>query len=81
MYDDHDLWPIKCPKCDHGFTECIGGVKTRLVSTCPMCSLDFAHCAEQFSFTLSEARRGRHNPWWDILASLKPIGQSHYRLN
>jgi len=81
MYDNDDSWPIKCPRCDHGFTESIGRIKSRLVSSCPMCSLDFAHSREQFLFTLSEARKGRHNPWWEILASRKPINQSYYRLN
>ena len=78
MYDDHDSWPIKCPRCDHGFAESIGRIKSRLVSSCPMCSLDFAHSEQQFSRTLSEARKGRHNPWWEILASSKPISQSYY---
>jgi len=81
MYDDDDSWPVKCPRCDHGFTESIGRVKSRLVSSCPNCSLDFTHSGEQFLFRLSEARKGRHNPWWEMLASLNPISQSYYRLN
>jgi predicted Zn-ribbon and HTH transcriptional regulator len=69
MYEDHDLWPVKCPRCAHGFTETIGRIKSRLVSSCPRCSSDFAHSAEQFLFALSEAREGRHNPWWEILSA------------
>ena len=69
MYEDHDLWPIKCPNCAHGFTETIGRIKSRFVSSCPKCSSDFAHSAEQFLFALSEAREGRHNPWWEILGA------------
>ncbi len=67
MYDDSDSWPIKCPSCGHGFTESIRRVKSRLISSCPKCSLDFAHSGEQFLFALSEARKGRYNPWSEIL--------------
>jgi hypothetical protein len=81
MYDDDDSWPVKCPRCYHGFTESVGAIKSRLASSCPVCSFDFAHCEKQFSVTLSEARRGRHNPWWEILASLNPTGRDYYRLN
>jgi hypothetical protein len=69
MYDDHDLWPIRCPRCAHGFTETIGRIKSHLVSTCPGCSSDFAHNGGQFLFALSEARKGLHNPWWEILGA------------
>jgi hypothetical protein len=72
MYGDDDSWPVKCPSCGHGFAETIGRIKSRLVSTCPRCSLDFVHSRKQFLFALSEAREGRHNPWWEILASRKP---------
>jgi hypothetical protein len=73
MYDDDDSWPVKCPVCGHGFPETIGRIKSGLVSSCPRCSLDFVHSRKQFLFALSEAREGRHNPWWEILASSKPI--------
>ena len=68
MYENDDLWPFKCPWCGHGFTERIGRVKSRLVSSCPECSLGFAHDEQEFLFELSEAREGRHNPWWQILS-------------
>jgi hypothetical protein len=74
-YDEGDCWPIKCPSCGHGFTETIGRIKSRLVSSCPGCSLDFAHSGEEFLLALSEARKGRHNPWWEIL-SVPLINQS-----
>ena len=67
-YEDDDTWPLKCPWCDHGFTERIGRVKSRLVSSCPECSLDFAHDEQAFFFELSEARERRYNPWWEILS-------------
>lgn len=69
MYDDDDLWPVKCPKCAHGFSDTIGRIKSRLASSCPKCSSDFAHHREQFLSVLSEAREGRHNPWWEILGA------------
>jgi hypothetical protein len=73
MYGDDDSWPVKCPSCGHGFTDTIGRIKSRLVSSCPKCSIDFVHSRKQFLFQLSEAREGRHNPWWEIIASSKPI--------
>jgi len=81
MYDDDDAWPIECPRCGHGFIEAIGHIKSRLVSSCPRCSLDFAHSGEQFLLTLSDARKGLHNPWWEILASSKPLSQYYDPLN
>jgi hypothetical protein len=73
MYGDDDSWPVKCPSCGHGFTETIGRIKSRFISSCPRCSIDFVHSRKQFLFKLSEARKGRHNPWWEIIASSKPI--------
>ena len=73
MYGDDNSWPVKCPSCGHGFTETIGRIKSRLTSSCPRCSIDFVHSRKQFLFELSEAREDRHNPWWEILASSKPI--------
>jgi hypothetical protein len=73
MYDDDDFWPLKCPSCSHGFTDSIRRIKSRFVSSCPKCSSDFAHEAEQFAFALSEARKGRRNPWWEILR-VQPAG-------
>jgi hypothetical protein len=73
MSGDDDSWPVKCPSCGHGFTETVGRIKSRLVSSCPRCSIDFVHSRKQFLFELSEAREGRHNPWWEIIASSKPI--------
>jgi hypothetical protein len=70
MYGD-DSWPVICPYCGHGFIETIGRIKSRWVSSCPRCSVDFLHNKEQFLFALSEAQKGRHNPWWKILASGK----------
>ena len=72
-YDDDDSWPIRCPSCGHGFIETVGRIKSRLVSSCPKCSLNSVHGGEEFLFALSEAREGRHNPWWEIVASSKPI--------
>ena len=69
MYGDDESWPVKCPSCGHGFAETIGRIKSRMVSSCPRCSLVFVHSRKQFLFALSEAREGRHNPWWEILAS------------
>ena len=72
MYDDDDSWPVICPSCGEGFIETIGHIKGRLVSNCPRCLLDFVHSRKQFLFALSEAQAGRHNPWWEIVASSKP---------
>jgi hypothetical protein len=31
------------------------------------CSNDLGHSAEEFYLALSEARRGKLNPWWDMV--------------
>ena len=67
MYEDEDVWPIRCPHCDHGFTAKIRHLKSGVVSKCVSCSNDFGHSTEEFYLALSEARNGKLNPWWDML--------------
>jgi hypothetical protein len=67
MYEDEDFWPIRCPHCGHGFTAKIRHLKSGVVSECVSCSNDLGHSTEEFYLALSEARKGRLNPWWDML--------------
>jgi hypothetical protein len=67
MYEDKDVWPIRCPHCGHGFTAKIGHLKRGVVTTCVGCSNDIGHSTEEFHLALSEARNGKLNPWWDML--------------
>jgi hypothetical protein len=67
MYEDKDVWPIRCPHCGHGFTAKIGHLKRGVVTTCVGCSNDIGHSTEEFYLALSEARNGKFNPWWDML--------------
>jgi hypothetical protein len=74
MYEDEDVWPVRCPYCGYGFTAKIRHLKFDFISKCPACSRDLGHSTEQFHVALSEARRGKHNPWWEMLRSLsEPI--------
>jgi hypothetical protein len=67
MYADEDVWPIRCPHCGHGFTAKIKHLKSGAVSECVGCSNDLGHSTEEFYLALSEARKGKLNPWWDML--------------
>jgi hypothetical protein len=59
-------------KVDADVSVSVGSRPARWVSSCRRCSIDFVHARKQFLFALSKAGEGRHNPWWEILAS-KPI--------
>jgi hypothetical protein len=67
MYADEDVWPIRGPHCGHGFTAKIRHLKSGVVSECVGCSNDLGHSTEEFYLALSEARKGKLNPWWDML--------------
>jgi hypothetical protein len=70
MYEDEDVWPIRCPLCGHGFTAKIGHLKFGYMTKCAACSHDLGHSTEEFHVALSEARKGKHNPWWEMLRSI-----------
>ena len=67
MYEDEDIWPIRCPLCGHGFTAKIRHLKLGVVTRCVSCSRELGHSTEEFYQALSEARQGKLNPWWDML--------------
>jgi hypothetical protein len=70
MYEDEDLWPIKCPSCGHEFTEKIGWLKTATVYRCSGaggCNVTLRHPTEQFLLALAEARDRKLDPWGDML--------------
>jgi hypothetical protein len=67
MYEDEDVWPIRCPHCGHGFTAKIRHLKSGVVTKCVGCSNELGHSREEFHLALSEARKGKLNPWWDML--------------
>jgi hypothetical protein len=67
MYGDEDVWPIRCPRCGHGFTAKIRHLKSGVVTKCVGCSNELGHSREEFHLALSEARNGKLNPWWDMV--------------
>jgi DNA-directed RNA polymerase subunit RPC12/RpoP len=73
MYTSEDLWPIKCPKCFHEFTETIGQMTANENSRCPSCSLKLTRSREQFAIVLTQARAGAFNPWRDMMRLEKPV--------
>jgi hypothetical protein len=84
MYEDEDIWPVRCPLCGHGFTAKIRHLKSGVVTKCVGCSNDLGHSTEEFYLALSEARKGKLNPWWDMLrrmahhshgSDVTPVGQ------
>ena len=70
MYEDEDVWPVRCPLCGHGFTAKIRHLKSGVVSKCVSCSSDLGHSTEEFYLALSEARNGKLNPWWEMVRSM-----------
>ena len=54
MYEDEDVWPIRC---GHGFSAKIRLLKSGVVSECVGCSNDRGHSTEEFHLALSEARK------------------------
>jgi hypothetical protein len=67
MYEDEDVWPIRCAHCGQGFTAKIRDLKSGVVSECVGCSNDLGHSTEEFYLALYEAREGKLNPWWDMV--------------
>ena len=57
MYEDEDVWPIRCPHCGHRFTAKIRHLKSGVVSKCVGCSNDLGHSTREFHLALSEARK------------------------
>jgi hypothetical protein len=43
MYEDEDVWPIRCPHCGHGFTAKIRHLKSGVVTECIGCSNHLGH--------------------------------------
>jgi hypothetical protein len=72
MYEDEDLWPLKCPECGEEFTEKIGRLKTNLSAKCPgiknpigpiPCPMTVTVSAEELGLALAEAKAGRYDPF------------------
>jgi DNA-directed RNA polymerase subunit N (RpoN/RPB10) len=70
MYEDEDIWPIRCPHCGHGLTTKIRHLKSGVVTKCVGCSNELGHSTGEFHRALSQARRGKLNPWWDMLRTI-----------
>ena len=62
MYEDDDLWPIKCPECLEEFVEKIGRMKAGEKSRCPGCSLNLRHPTEEFLLALAGQRQADLTP-------------------
>ena len=73
MYTHEDLWPIKCPRCFHEFTQHIGRMEAGDRVRCPSCSLDLPHSREQFGVALAQARAGAFDPWRDMMSIERPV--------
>ncbi len=67
MYEDEDLWPIKCLECRNEFTEKVGRLKLDTSVRCPECGLLQTYRREEFGLALAQAKEGRLDPWRDML--------------
>jgi hypothetical protein len=70
VYEDEDFWPIRCPHCGHGFTAKIRHLKSGGVAKCVGCCNELGHSTWEFHLALAEVRKGKLNPWWDILTRI-----------
>jgi hypothetical protein len=74
MYEDNDLWPIKCPECGNEFLEKVSRVNTGERIKCPSvdCSTGVWHPPEQFKLALAQANAGIFDPYGNMLRLQKP---------
>lgn len=78
MYEDKDLWPLKCPQCGEEFTKEIGWLKANSSVKCPgiinpvgpiPCPVTLTVSAEEFRLALAEAKAGRYDVFGHIWVS------------
>jgi hypothetical protein len=72
MYEDNDLWPIKCPECGEEFTKEVGWLKAHTEVRCPgvlnalgpiLCPVTITYGTEQLGLDIAEAKAGRLDPF------------------
>jgi hypothetical protein len=69
MYEDKDLWPIKCIGCGEEFFKEIGWLKTNTSIRCPGrgCPQTMEASTEEFGLALAKARKGELDPFWNMV--------------
>jgi hypothetical protein len=69
MYEDNDLWPVKCPACGEEFTKQVGWLKTHDTVKCPGtgCPTTINVPREGFALALAQARDGRFDPYGEMM--------------
>ncbi len=72
MYEDQDLWPLKCPECGEEFTKEIGWLKAHSEVKCPgilnrigpiPCPVTLTYRTEQFCLDVAKAKAGHLDPF------------------
>jgi hypothetical protein len=74
MYEDGDLWPIKCFECKEEFFEEVGRIKTGERIKCPgiNCTVSIRYPPKQFELTVAQRNAGVFDPFRDMLILKKP---------
>jgi len=74
MYEDDDLWPLKCPECLEEFSEKIGRIKTGERIKCPGadCTISVRYPPEQFKLMIAQAKAGFLDPWGSMIRPKEP---------
>jgi hypothetical protein len=67
MYDDQDVWPIKCAGCLHEFTKTVAELRSGRSIHCPACGCLHTYTSEDFDDALSRARGNLFDPWAKML--------------
>ncbi len=69
MYEDHELFPLRCSQCGHKFKQQVGRLKAGTDLWCPGpgCGVRLKYEAAEFLRALGQARRGLYDFRGDFL--------------
>lgn len=57
MLNEHDVWPIRCPRCNQEMQEKIGTLSRAKTMNCVRCRRDFGFDSEAFSQSLAQLKK------------------------
>jgi hypothetical protein len=75
MYEDQDLWPLKCPECGEEFTKEIGWLKAHTTVRCPgvidplgpiPCPITLTYRTDEFCIEVAEAKARKLDIFWHV---------------
>ena len=61
IYKDTDLFPFRCPCCDHHFKKQVGWIKTGRKFLCPACGVALGYQVKEILRVIGQLRRGLYD--------------------